>query len=238
MKKTIVPSKQYFALSVLGFIMVAFIISECPDVMRTAIYCLIEETSRAASIFETFLFAFAGLAGVLSCIFVCPIIVFSVICMFLFSSRPIRFFDDGISLGYIKKDIYWKEEIAGIGIAPLASDNPMEQALCKTMGIYIAFGDYRKEDMRKYGIWNVWDQVELRKRFPRIINFRNRITSNKTFQKYAPGVSDASGVQVFDGMLWMTYTEENFRFLRNWLGSKYYEIDYPIAGESTQSKPE
>lgn len=224
MKKTIVPSKQYFALSVLGFIMVAFIISEWPYSMRIAIYCLIEETSRAASFFETFLFAFAGLAGILSYIFVCPILAFCIIYMFLLSSRPIRFSDNTISLGYIKKDIYRKEEITGIGIAPLASDNPMEQALCKTIGIYIAFGDYRKEDMRKYGILNVYQQVELSKKIPKAVKFINRMTSNKTFQKHMPGMSDASGVQVFDGMLWMTYTEENFRFLRDWLGSKYYEI--------------
>lgn len=238
MKKTIIPSKHYFILAILAFPMSLFLIANWPEMGMFSPVEMVIDAFKLNGVIGPFLLVFMALIWFCGYTGTCFISAFCAIYMFLLSSRPIRFSDDMISLGYIKKDLYRKDDITGIEIAPLASDNPMEQALCKTMGIYIAFGDYRKEDMRKYGILNVYQQVELSKKIPKAVKFINRMTSNKTFQKYAPGVSDASGVQVFDGMLWMTYTEENFRFLRNWLGSKYYDIDYPIAGESTQSKPE
>lgn len=154
----------------------------------------------------------------------CFILSYAVACIFLLSGRPLKFSEDEISLGYIKKAVYRKEDITGIGIAPLGDGSKVSNIYCNIQGIYIAFGDYKKDDLRKYGIWNVWDKVELRKIFPKIVNFSNRMTSNKTFQKLSPGIVDASGVQVFDSLLWMTYTEEKFRFLKNWLGSKYYDL--------------
>ena len=223
MRKTILPSKRYFVLSVLGILMTLFLIEEWPRVMGTAIECLVEAFSSHSRL-DIILSVFAALIALLVISPLCFIIAFSVIYLFLVSGRPMKFSEDEISFGYIKKTVYRKEDITGIGVALLVSENPIEQARCKTQGIYIAFGDYKKEDMRKYGILNVFEQVEIRKILPKSIKFINRMTSNKTFQKHAPGISDASGVHVFDGMLWTTYTEEKFRFLKTWLGSKYYEL--------------
>lgn len=223
MRKTILPSKGYFILSLLGSFCALAVIAAWPGFMSASIECLLY-TFKVDNLFERFLFFFAGLTGVVAYTPICFMASFSVVYLFLVSGRPMKFSEDEISFGYIKKTVYRKEDITGIGIAPLVSENPIEQARCKTQGIYIAFGDYKKEDMRKYGVLNVFEQVEIRKILPKSIKFINRMTSNKTFQKHAPGISDASGVHVFDGMLWTTYTEEKFRFLKTWLGSKYYEL--------------
>lgn len=223
MKRTIIPYKQYLVLSILDFFMTLFMISEWPRFMCDTV-SFIFDAFRAHSRFNVFMSITSALVVLFVYAPCCLFFLFCVIYLFLLSGRTIKFSEDVIIQGFIKKDVYRKEDITGIGIAPLASELPKEQAFCNALGIYVAFGDYKEEDMKKYGIWNVYQQVELSKKMPRAIKRLNKISSSKTFQKLAPGVSDASGVHVFDGMLWMTYTEENFRFLKNWLGSKYYEI--------------
>ena len=223
MRKTILPSKGYFILSLLGSFCALALIAAWPGRMSASIYFLME-AFKVDNLLGKFLIFFAGLTSFAVYTPVCFILSYAVVCIFLLSGRPLKFSDDKISLGYIKKTVYRKEDITGIGIAPLGDGSKVSNIYCNIQGIYIAFGDFKKEDLRKYGIWNVWDQVELRKIFPKIVNFINRMARNKTFQKHTPGFVDASGVQVFDGLLWMTYTEENFRFLKTWLGSKYYEL--------------
>ncbi len=169
----------------------------------------------------SFLFFPIGIIGYFLVIYVLINLAYGTFELFFFAGRPVKFSDDRISIGYIKKRYYEKKNITGIGIAPSvggrlqpgAESHPMG----KSMGIYIAFGNYEKSDLLDYGIREVWEMVEFRKMFPKLTEIDGKI------QKILLGI-DLTKIQVFDGLIWMSYTEENMRFLQNWLGSKFYEI--------------
>lgn len=228
MKKTIIPSKGLFALSIVAFLFPACLLWGCIE-ERFFYPVLLEIFLDAIRTPSVFYIVMAVLTIVMCIVFVIgsAVYTYGLLELFLFAGRPIKFTEDTISLGYIKKKLYYKKNITGIGIAPVIDGNlntePVKnnvymQSMSKMQGIYIAFRDYKKSDFSDYGISSVWELVELHKILPKVVEFIHRVGP-----KYL-NTDDTSKIQVFDGLLWMTYTEENMRFLQNWLGSKFYEI--------------
>ena len=211
MKKTILPSKGLFALSIVAFVFLAVLIWGCIYVgMLSASVGLLIYIIRNLDIFNAFLLFTVPICMLL--LLLCfALMLYGALELFMFAGRPVKFSEDTISLGYIKKKRYYKKNITGIGIAPWIEGS-------KGLGIYIALGDYNESDFSKFGIMTVWELVEFRKVLPKVVEFLHRVGP-----KYLK-TDDTSNIQRCDGLLWMTYTEENMRFLQNWLGSKFDEV--------------
>lgn len=217
MKKKVIPSKGLFAISIVCFIMSLFFVwiyiryKQLSENVVFIIELLMEPS------FFNILMSLIGILVLLLEPLIFVLLVYFTVSLFLFAGRPVKFSKDTISLGYIKKKYYYKKNITGIGVAPKLFGRLYTDHKSTAMGIYIAFGDYRKSDFSDYGIPKVWEMVELKKLFPKLVDLDNKydIISSQP---------DCSKIQVFDGLLWMTYTEENMRFLQNWLGSKFDEV--------------
>ena len=131
----------------------------------------------------------------------------------------------------IKKKTYRKKDITAIGIAPALDGSLNTKTPSKFQGIYITFGRCNRGDFSDHGIVFVWTWVVLRRALPRTILRLGRITDSKFFhnnirQEYIPPYmsSNLSQIQDFDGLLWMSYSEERLSFLKAWLGSRFYEL--------------
>lgn len=212
MKKTIIPSKGLFALSIVAFLFPACLLWGCIE-ERFFYPVLLEIFLDAIRTPSVFYIVMAVLTIVMCIVFVIgsAVYTYGLLELFLFAGRPVKFSEDTISLGYIKKKHYYKKDITGIGIAPWLVGY-------KGNGIYITFGDYDKSFFSKIGIMPVWDVVEFHKVLPKVVEFLHKVGAKISH------TDDTINIQRSDGLLWMTYTEENMRFLQNWLGSKFYEI--------------
>ena len=212
MKKTILPSKGLFLFSIVAFLFPACLLWGCIE-ERFFYPVLLEIFLDAIRTPSVFYIVMAVLTIVMCIVIVIgsAVYTYGLLELFFFAGRPIKFSEDMISIGYIKKKHYYKKNITGIGIAPWIEGS-------KGLGIYIAFGDYNESDFSKFGIMTVWELVEFRKVLPKVVEFLHRVGP-----KYLK-TDDTSNIQRCDGLLWMTYTEENMRFLQNWLGSKFDEV--------------
>ncbi len=217
MKKTVIPSKSLFALSIAFFLVIIVLIFGCITYNVFTVQAeTIIELLKEPSVFNIYL-SLMGVIVLLLEPLLFVLLVYFTVAIFLFAGRPVKFSEDTIRLGYIKKKYYYKKDITGVGVAPKLYGSLHKKRNSTSMGIYIAFGDYRKSDFSDYGISNVWEMVELKKQFPKAVNLDNKIDVVASYP-------DCSKIQPFDGLLWMTYTEENMRFLQNWLGSKFDEV--------------
>ena len=217
MKKKVIPSKGLFAISIVCFVMslvFLWIYISYKELSENVV--LIIEQLMEPSILNI-LMSLIGILVLLLEPLIFVLLVYFTVSLFLFAGRPVKFSEDTISLGYIKKRYYYKKNITGIGIAPKLFGRLYRNRKSTALGIYIAFGDYRKSDFSDYGIPKVWEMVELRKLFPKMVALDNKYDIKSS-------QPDCSKIQVFDGLLWMTYTEENMRFLKDWLGSKFDEV--------------
>ncbi len=212
MKKTILPSKGLVAFSIVGFLFIAGLLWGCIEerFFYPVLLEILLDAIRTPSVFYIFMTVMIIAMCILFIIGI-AITIYSSLELVIFAGRPIKFSEEMISIGYIKKKLYYKKNITGIGIAPWIEGS-------KGLGIYIAFGDYNESDFSKFGIMTVWELVEFRKVLPKVVEFLHRAGP-----KYL-NTDDTSNIQRCDGLVWMTYTEENFRFLQNWLGSKFDEV--------------
>lgn len=218
MRKTVIPSKGLFALSIFGVIMDVIIIWTYIKLHFWYIPIgLIDWLLNDPGLLNLFVV----LLMIVFCLLILPVMMvvfaFGSWELYILAGRPIKFSDDKISIGYIKKKYYDKKNITGVGIESSLSGRLYTDHKSTAMGIYIAFGDYRKSDFSDYGISNVWEMVEFHKVCPKAVDIDVKIQT-KTSQP------DLTKIHIFDGLVWMTYTEENFRFLQNWLGSKFDEV--------------
>ena len=218
MKKKIIPSKGLFALSIFEFFFVAVLLCGCIEkrFFFPVLLDILLDAIRTPSVFNIVM---AVITTAIWPLFIIPfaVVIYGSFEQFLFAGRPVKFSEDIIRLGYIKKKRYCKKDITGIGIAPTIYGSLFETWKSKTLGIYIAFGDYKKSDFSDYGIMSVWEMTEFRKVWPQPIDFTNRIGAKLSRP-------DCSKIQPLDGLLWMKYTEENMRFLKEWLGDRFEEV--------------
>ncbi len=229
MKITILPSKGLFSLSIGAFLLPAGLLWGCIEerFWSSTVLEILIDVFNAPDVFSIIMVAIDIIISFAFIPFLIILFFYGALELFLFAGRPLKFSEDMVSIGYIKKKHYYKKNITGIGIATVidgnlnrepVKNNVFMQNMNKMQGIYIVFGDYKKSDLSEYGIMTVWELVELHKILPKVVEFLHRVGP-----KYL-NTDDTSNIQRCDGLVWMTYTEENFRFLQNWLGSKFDEV--------------
>ena len=238
MKKKIVPSRLagFFALIVLIIFPIVFLYL-CYDVKM---FSSMAEISLESFYSTGAIYKFLAI-DILFVILLAFIVVFVMLAgivlgvkLIYYSSRPLRFYSDEICVGIFKKKNYRKCDISGIGIAPaflgpkynkMTQNNIYIRNQDKKLGIYIAFGNFRAKDFSDYGILPVWQMIELHKIFPKAVEFDNRI-DKKLLQVDALG-----SIQKFSSLLWISYTEDNMSFLRQWLGTRYDEVTQRVLDQ-------
>ncbi len=225
MKKTFIPSKSLLAFSIVIFIVFIFSIWVCSYIeFWTTTIELISDEFKSPSIFHIFLAVADILISFVVFPFIIILLLYGAFEHYFFAGRPISFYDDTIRTGLFKKKKYYKKDITGIGIAPAIYGSLFNNCgelfninLFTDLGIYIAFGNFKRSDLSEYGIMNVWEDAEFRRILPHALDLTNKICA-KSYN------IDCSKIQHMDGLLWMSYTEDNLQFLQNWLGSKFDEL--------------
>lgn len=214
MKKKIIPSKCMFMFSILGIISDMIIICGCIGIKYWYIAIgVIEWLHNDPSILNIILGLLTIVLWFLLVPFMTVLVALGSLELYIFAGRPVKFSDDQISIGRIKKKYYDRKNITGIGIAPMLNGRLYKDWKSNSMGIYIAFGGYRKSDFSDYGIVNVCKMVEFRKVCPKAVDIEAKRSQ-----------PDLTKIQIFDGLVWIKYTEENMRFLKEWMGSKFDEV--------------
>lgn len=223
MKKTFIPS---VSLSLFGILCGLFVPVLFVGIYANAVDLLSQISSffKGISFFNIFMI-FTSILLIIVCGVAITLFLYSFVEFCLFAGRPLKFSGDMICQGYLKRKKYYKKDITGIGIAPRMwgslynSDaaKAMKIQESKAQGIYIAFGNYRSSDPGEYGIMNVWEAIEFSRFCSGGVNLNNKVHTKI-------GLPDCSKIQPFDGLLWLQYTEENMRFMKEWLGGRFEEV--------------
>ena len=223
MKKTFIPS---VSLSLFGILFGLFV-----PVLFVGIYAnAVDLPSLISSFFKgiSFLNIFMIVTSIIL-IIVCGVAIalflYSFVELWLFAGRPLKFSGDMICQGYLRRKKYYKEDITGIGVAPRLwgslynSDAGKAIGIheTRTLGIYIAFGNYNRSDLGKYGILSAWEAIEFSRICPGGVKFSNKFDAKI-------GLPDLANIQPFDDLLWIKYTEDNMRFLKEWMGDRFEEV--------------
>ena len=216
MKKTIIPSLSLAILGILAVPVIAVMISMIFLFIKD-IQSLIIEYLNNPDFLKLIRKVFSDLFCIACFIVVLGVGIYNFVELPLFGGRPFTFSGEIIQSGFFKRKKYYKKDITGIGIAPSICGNLYHNGESENLGIYIAFGNYKKSDLRDYGIINVWEAAEFCKIWPSAVNLTNKI-----FAKMR--LPDCSKIQPLDGLLWMTYTEDNMRFLKEWMGDRFEEV--------------
>ena len=222
MKKSFVPSKRILVVFVFIVLVIPFLLSTVPSFLHDSFLLL--RTSNFSGTVKVIMCTILAVQFLPIYLVICLFLLYCGSLFFLFACRPVRFCGRDIYSGYIMKRKYRQENITGIGIAPVIDGLLLKPESSKFQGIYIAFGSYRKSDITEYGILNVWEVTEFRKVFPKVVHLMNRIVNSNILKKHGHRELDLTKIQDFDGLLWMSYSEERLSFLKAWLGSRFYEL--------------
>ena len=215
MKKKIIPSLSLAFQGILSGLFIPLWITGI-YVIAVKLPFLISNCFKDINAFNIFI-SFGSILVITECIVILGLSIYNFIELCLFAGRPIKFSGNMICQGYLKIKKYYKKDVTGIGIAPTVYGNKFKNFESKTLGIYITFGNYKRSDLGEYGILTVWEVAEFCGIWPSAVNFTNRICAKI-------GLPDCSKIQPFDGLVWMTYTEENMRFLKEWMGDRFEEV--------------
>lgn len=225
MKKTFIPSKRMFILLIFGSFFAVLLWSILPSTMWFCFDFFVGGVD-IGNRFVGVLFSISIVVVTAMYPVICLVVTFCEV-FFFFALRPFKISDELIYLGYFRKKVYKKKDITGLGIAPITEGLLMTKKPSRFQGIYITFGDYNKFDFLEYGILSVWEKVVFCKILPKTMALVHRFENNGFFDKHNSQIRmilDLGPIQDFDGLLWMSYSEERLSFLKAWLGSRFYEL--------------
>lgn len=158
---------------------------------------------------DGFLWAICLFISISLCYFVLLLLLCGVLCWINYSCRLIRISDNGIVVGWIKKDIYDWEQVTGLGLStlyPASKLYPTAITNNDKIRIYIAKGPFNKQEIIKRGISGVWDLYMLKKH-PTILRMVN-------WFKGKLGLKQLADFEAPEGFLWMPYSDEIYHFLQ------------------------
>ena len=141
------------------------------------------------------------------------ILIFMILAMLFwihFSCRLIRISNDGLVVGWFKKEVYRWEDISGFGLSMLyPAGNPSPAGLTDRgrMRIYLAKGTFHKQEFFRRGISGVWNYSIL-KRYPVMLKLLNRLRSRIKLEQIVD-------FEAPDDIIWLPYSDSVYRFLQS-----------------------
>lgn len=215
MKRTYIPSLKYFVIIFAGSVcltisMIWFIGVIFKDIFPDFIFpYLIYGTVSFDGLLDVLVVALVTI-GALSLFLCIPFFAYGIVFGLLFYCRPIIVFGNCIYQGIIPKKFMHKIEITEIGIAPLdkllTNQSPNTR---REMVIYISCGHCNKDELFRYGVYNLWFFLAVqhisRKLAEKIMVIRSKLSGYPQMIIHPP-----------EKILWLSYSDERYRELTNW----------------------
>ena len=135
------------------------------------------------------------------------------IILFHFSCRLVKLCEDGLVIGWIKKEVYKWKDITGFGLMTFCTENYPAKAFTQKgkRRIYVVKGPFAEQSVYRGGIMGIYD-LSMVKKHPVIMN-------PKFWVKTIPGLKNMLEFEAPDSVFWLPYSPDSYDYLKTKIAS-------------------